>query len=147
MYRCVMASVVFLASAAGSSHARDAAQDEREIRRVEAALCQAFEKGDAETLRKGLDPGFTLTSSTGVVTDFEQNVAEVAQRDPAYEIFRNHDQKVRLHGDAAIVTGITSIKGQSGGKSFEGDFQFTDTWVYGGGRWKLAASHASRLPK
>ena len=46
-----------------------------------------------------------------------------------------------------IVTGITSIKGQSGGKSFEGDFQFTDTWVYGGGRWKLAASHASRLPK
>jgi hypothetical protein len=147
MFRPAIASFVLLASTAGSGHARDVAQDEREIRRVEAELCRAFENGDAETLRKDLDRSFTLTSSTGVVTDFEQNVAEVARRDPAYETFRNHDQKVRLYGTAAIVTGITSIKGQSGGNVFEGDFQFTDTWVYGGGRWKLAASHASRLPK
>ena len=147
MNRYAVAAAVLLASAVGSSYARDAAQDEREIRRVEAALCQAFEKGDAETLRQDLDASFTLTSSTGAVTDFEQNIAEVAQRDPAYETFRNHDQKVRLYGNAAVVTGITSIKGQSGGKTFEGDFQFTDTWVYRGGGWKLAASHASRLPK
>jgi ketosteroid isomerase-like protein len=147
MNRWVIVSAALFACTVGSSHARDVAQDEREIRRVEAALCQAFEKGDAETLRKDLDPSFTLTGSTGAVTDYEQNVAEVAQRDPAYEIFRNHDQKVRLYGNAAIVTGITSIKGQSGGKAFDGDFQFTDTWIYVGGHWKLAASHASRLPK
>jgi ketosteroid isomerase-like protein len=147
MHRYVIASAVLFAACIGSSSAREAAQDEREILRVEAALCKAFEDGDAQTLRKDLDPGFTLTSSSGVVTDFEQNVAEVARRDPAYEIFRNHDQKVRLYGNAAIVTGITSIKGRSGGSVFEGDFQFTDTWIYGGGRWKLAASHASRLPK
>lgn len=147
MIRYVIALAVLFASGIGSSHARDTAQDEREIRSVEAALCKAFENGDTESLRKDLDPTFTLTSSTGVVTDFEQNVAEVARRDPAYEIFRNHDQKVRVYGNAAIVTGITSIKGQSGGKAFEGEFQFTDTWIYGGGSWKLAASHASRLPK
>ena len=146
MNRNVVAGLLLLVSPA-ISQARDAAQDEKEIRRVEAVLCRAFETGDAETLRKRLAPDFTLTSSTGVVTDFDQNVAEVARRDPAYEVFRNHDQKVRLHGGAAIVTGITSIRGQSGGKAFEGDFQFTDTWVYGGGGWKLAASHASRLPK
>jgi len=147
MNRYVIASAAMLALSAGSSHARDAAQDERDLRRVEAAVCHAFEIGDAEALRKDLAPDFTLTSSTGVVTDFEQNVAEVAQRDPAYEIFRNHGQKVRLYGDAAIVTGITSIKGKSGGTAFEGDFQFTDTWVHTGSGWKLAASHASRLPK
>ena len=142
-----LVSLALFASAAASSSARDAAQDEREIRRVEAQLCQAFEKGDSDTLRKDLDATFTLTSSAGVVTDFAQNVAEVAQRDPAYDMFRNHDQKVRLYGDSAIVTGITTIKGQSGGKTFEGDFQFTDTWVHRDGHWKLAASHASRLPK
>jgi len=147
MRRAALASLTLIAAAASSSHAHNAVQDEREIRRVEAELCRAFENGDAETLRKDLDRSFTLTSSTGVVTDFDQNVAEVASRDPAYEIFRNHDQKVRLYGNAAIVTGITSIKGQSGGKPFEGHFQFTDTWVHDGGGWKLAASHASRLPK
>jgi len=147
MFRPAIVFFVLLVSAACSGPARDAAHDEPEIRRVEAELCQAFENGDAETLRKDLDRGFTLTSSTGVVTDFEQNVSEVARRDPAYETFRNHDQKVHLHGDAAIVTGITSIKGESGGRACEGDFQFTGTWGYDGGRWKLAASHASRLPK
>lgn len=142
-----LACVALFAALVGRGHARDAAQDEREIRRVEAALCQAFERGDADTLRKHLEARFTLTGSTGGVTDFAQNVAKVAQRDPAYEIFRNHDQTVRLYGDAAIVTGITTIKGQSGGEPFTGDFQFTDTWVYHDGRWKLAASHASRLTK
>ncbi|WP_233588141.1 nuclear transport factor 2 family protein [Corallococcus sp. CA049B] len=52
-----------------------------------------------------------------------------------------------LDGDAAVVTGSTTLKGHSGKTQFEGDFQFTDTWVYREGQWKLAASHATRLSK
>jgi len=130
---------------ASSVHARDAAQDEREIRRVEAQLCHAFEIGDAGTLRKDLDVTFTLTNSHGEVSDFAQNLAEVASREPRYEIFRNHDQQVRVYRDAAIVTGITTVKGSSKGEAFAADFQFTDTYVRRDGHWLLAASHASRL--
>jgi ketosteroid isomerase-like protein len=125
--------------------ARDAAQDEREILRVEAALCRAFENGDAAALRRYLDETFTLTDSHGTVTDLAQNVAEVERGEPRYEVFRNHHQKVRLYGDAAITTGITTVKGHAGGTPFAADFQFTDTWVYRDGGWKMAASHASRL--
>jgi len=130
---------------ASSVHAHDAAQDEREIRRVEAQLCHAFEIGDAGTLRKDLDVTFTLTNSRGEVSDFAQNLAEVASREPRYEIFRNHDQQVRVYRDAAIVTGITTVKGTSKGDAFAADFQFTDTYVRRDGHWLLAASHASRL--
>jgi len=130
---------------ASSVHARDAAQDEREIRRVGAQLCHAFEIGDAGTLRKDLDVTFTLTNSHGEVSDFAQNLAEVASREPRYEIFRNHDQQVRVYRDAAIVTGITTVKGTSKGDAFAADFQFTDTYVRRDGHWLLAASHASRL--
>lgn len=130
-----------------TAQARDRTEDEREILRVEAVLCRAFEAGDADTLRKGLDERFALTDSKGNVTDREQNLAEVAKRDPVYEVFRNHEQKIRLYGDAAIVTGVTTIKGRSGDTAFAGDFQFTDTWVRRDGRWTLAASHASRLAK
>jgi len=130
---------------ASSVHAHDAAQDEREIRRVEAQLCHAFEIGDARTLRKDLDVTFTLTNSHGEVSDFAQNLAEVASREPRYEIFRNHDQQVRVYRDAAIVTGITTVKGTSKGDAFAADFQFTDTYVRRDGHWLLAASHASRL--
>ncbi|KRE92507.1 hypothetical protein ASG87_00925 [Frateuria sp. Soil773] len=133
--------------ATGLAHARDAAQDRRELLRAEAVLCHAFEVGDAATLGKGLTRDFTLTDSRGQVTDRAQNLDEVAKREPSYEMFRNHGQQVRLYGDAAIITGITSIKGHAGGAAFTGDFQYTDTWVRRDGHWVLAASHASRLAK
>lgn len=145
----LLAAFTFLA---GIAHASDPspdtrAQDERELLRAEAALCHAFEAGDADGVGKGLDARFTLTDSHGKVTDRAQNIAEVAARDPYYDVFRNSGQKVRLYGDAAIVTGITAIKGHSGATQIEADFGYTDTWIRRGGSWVLAASHASRLAK
>jgi hypothetical protein len=134
-------------SVLGIAQARDQAQDERDLLRTEAALCHAFEVGDATALGKSLDARFTLTDSRGNVTDREQNLAEVTKRDPYYDVFRNYGQKVRLYGEAAIVTGITTIKGHSGETAIAADFQYTDTWVRRDGAWILAASHASRLQK
>jgi hypothetical protein len=141
------AAALFAAVFAIGAAARDAKHDEREILRIEALLCDAFEAGDGAALRRYLDPRFTLTSSRGVVTDFAQNVAEVTRREPRYEVFRNHDQKIRLYGDSAIILGITTVKGAADGQPFAADFQYTDTWVRDKDGWKLAASHASRLTK
>jgi hypothetical protein len=129
----------------GHVMARDADQDRRDILRVEAELCRAFEEGDAATLRRHLDETFTLTDSHGTLTDLTVNVDEVERREPRYDVFRNHGQQVRLYGDAAITTGITTVKGVANGIPFAADFQFTDTWIYRDGGWKMAASHASRL--
>lgn len=147
MTRTLILSTIAALSLSAHALARDAAQDEREIRRVEALVCAAFEQGDGAALEKHLDAQFTLTSSRGEVTDRTQNIAEVVSREPRYEVFRNHDQKVRLYGDAAIVLGITTIKASVEGKPFEADFQFTDTYVRRDGHWLLAASHASKLAK
>lgn len=122
------------------------AEDRRDILAVEAALCRAFEDADAQTLERHLDPGFTLIDSRGVITDRAANLAEVASREPRYRVFRNQDQRIRLHGDAAIVTGVTHIEGEAQGQAFTADFRFTDTWIRHPDGWKLAASHASRLP-
>lgn len=138
------ASLVLVAS---SASARDKAADAAEIRRVEAKLCDAFEKGDAKTLREYMDPQFTQGTSRGGVDDFKETVSEVEKRDPAYDEFRNHDQTVRVYDDAAIVIGITSVKGTSGGQDFAADFKYTDTYIYRDGHWWLAASHASKIAK
>lgn len=136
-----------LVLAVSTACARDRAGDASEIRRVETKLCEAFEKGDAKTLRTFLDAQFTLVSSHGELTGLRQNLDEVEKREPYYDEFRNHDQTLRLYGDAAIVNGVTSVKGKSGGQAFAADFEYTDTYVYRDGRWLLAASHASRLGK
>lgn len=138
---------VLLACASMGARAGEASADLRRLLRAEAALCRAFESGDAKAARRGLDATFTLTDSRGAVTGYARNVADIERRDPAYEVFRNHDQEARLYGDAAIVTGVTTVKGRSGADAFAADFQYTDTWVRRGGRWKLAASHASRIDR
>jgi hypothetical protein len=126
------------------AHARDAHDDERDLLRAEAALCHAFEVGDADAAGRGLESRFTLTDSNGRVTDRAVNMAEVARRDPTYGVFRNRDQTVRLYGDAAVLTGITEVKGHSGDKAFAATFSYTDTWIRRGGAWILVASHASK---
>ena len=133
--------------ATSSVSARDKAADAAEIRRVEAKLCDAFQKGDAKTLREYMDPQFTQGTSRGGIDDFKETVSEVEKRDPAYDEFRNHDQTVRVYDDAAIVIGITSVKGTSGGQAFAADFKYTDTYIYRDGHWWLAASHASKIAK
>lgn len=131
---------------AGTAPARDAAQDVKSIVRAEAALCAAFEASDGDVLRDNLTDGFTMTDAKGKIANRDQTVAEVRRRDPVYVVFQKHDQTVRVYGDAAVVTGVTSMQGHSGGGSkFEGDYAYTDTWVHSDGRWKLAASHATLL--
>ena len=139
--------VLALVLAASNAVARDRAKDESDIRRVEKTLCDAFEKGDAKTLREYMDPQFTQGTSHGDIEDFTQTVSEVEKRDPVYDEFRNHDQSVRVYDDSAIVIGITTVKGKSGGKEFAADFKYTDTYIHRDGHWWLAASHATKLAK
>ncbi len=125
----------------------DAKADEAVILERIHKACAAFEKGEADYLVEFLDESFTLTDTRGQVTTREQNLAEVRKREPRYDVFRNHGMKVRVYGDSAVVTGITSIKGTSGGTAFAVDVQFTDTLIKRDGKWRMVASHVSPLAK
>jgi ketosteroid isomerase-like protein len=82
----------------------------------------------------------------GKITTRADDIGEARKNDPKSEIFENYDMKVRVHGDTAVVTGKMHTKGISGGKPFDAQFQFTDTFVKDGGRWRLLAGHVSKLP-
>lgn len=136
-----------LAGAAGPAVAVDPDPRIAALLEAEADACRAFEDGNADALRKALTADFTLVDSRGNVTDLEQNLAEVAAREPYYDEFRNDGQSVRMYGDdTALIVGVTHVRGKAGGEAFAADFRYTDTWIRRDGRWLLAASHASRLP-
>ncbi|MFP2928964.1 nuclear transport factor 2 family protein [Pyxidicoccus sp. 3LG] len=111
------------------------------------AGCEAFRIGDVRLVSDFLGEGFTLTDSAGNVTTRDETITEVRNKEPRYEVFRNHDMKVRLYGDTAVVNGITTVKGTSGGKPFAAELQFTDTLVKRNGKWRIVASHVSPRPK
>ena len=136
--------LIFIASswvvfAQGSDQENAVLQTERE-------LCSAYLKGDTDAIAQGVMEDYTLTNSTGKITTRADDIEEAKKNDPKYEVFENLDMKVRVHGDTAIVTGRTHAKGISGGKPFDSQFQFTDTFVKDGGRWRLYAGHVSKLP-
>jgi ketosteroid isomerase-like protein len=89
---------------------------------------------------------YTLTNSMGKITTRADDIGEAKKNDPKYEIFENCDMKVRVHGDTAVVTWKTHTKGISGGKPFDFQFQFTDTFIKDDGRGRLLAGHVSKLP-
>lgn len=141
---CCVLAVAFSFSQAAVAAPAD---DEREIERVERALCDAFRTGDAAAIEKLEDETYTLTNTRSEVTTRADDVADAKKGDIKYTEFRNHDTTMRLYGDAAIRLGITSIKGTSSGKPFALDVRFTDTYIKRADGWKIAASHATRIEK
>jgi ketosteroid isomerase-like protein len=125
--------------------ARSPAEEEAAVLRALADACDAYLKGDADRMLLLLTEDFTSTDPDGVVTTRADDIEMARKGTIRYEVFENRDMKVRLHGDAAVVTGRTIVKGQAGERAFAAEFQFTDTLVRTGGRWRVAATHISRV--
>ena len=121
------------------------AGDEDDVPRVERELALCYQNSDAACIEQGVMEDYTLTNSKGKITTRADNLEEARKHDPKYEIFENHDMKVRVYGGAAVVTGITHAKGISGGQLFDAEFRFTDTFVKDHGRWRLWAGQAVKI--
>ena len=121
------------------------ADDEDDVLRAERELALCYQNSDAACIEQGVTEDYTLTNSKGKITTRADDLAEATKHDPKYEIFENHDMKVRIYGGAAVVTGITHAKGISGGQLFNAEFRFTDTFVKDQGRWRLWAGQAVKI--
>ena len=126
--------------------AMSASVQEQEAMAATQAACDAFRLRDIPALERLLAPEFTLVSTNAEVQSRAQAIQEVRDGDPQYERFENHSMSARVYGDTAVVQGITSLKGRSGGKPFALDVRFTDTLVRTNGRWSIVVSHVTRIP-
>ena len=52
--------------------------------------------------------------------------------------------KVRVYGDAAVVTGRRIMKGLFQGKEYRSPYLWTDIFIKREGRWQCVASHVSK---
>ena len=128
------------------SPAMSASVQEQEAMAATQAACDAFRLRDIPTLERLLAPEFTLVSTSAEVQSRDQALQEVRDGDPQYERFENHSMTARIYGNTAVVQGITSLKGRSGGSPFALDVRFTDTLVRVKGRWAIVVSHVTRIP-
>jgi ketosteroid isomerase-like protein len=121
------------------------AGDEDDVLRAEHELALCYQNSDAACIEQGVMEDYILINSRGKISTRADDLAEAKKSDPKYEIFENHDMKARVHGDSAVVTGVTQTKGISGGQPFDAEFRFTDTFVKDHGRWRLWAGQAMKI--
>ena len=129
---------------AATIFAETLAQETSAILQAERDGCAAYLHGDAEKIAKFLAEDYTLTNSKGEISARADDIADAKSGKVHYDVFENHDMKVRLYGDStAVVTDRTKLKGVYDGKPIDELVQFSDTLVKQNGHWHLAAGHVS----
>ena len=122
--------------------------DERQVRQLEQELIEAFRQNDTASLRRILADDFVFTDPRGVSVTKDIWLEDLGSGTFAFESVEIEDMRVRLAGDAALVTGLVTLKARSRAGSYNGQFGVIDVYMKREGRWQLALStgeHAKLL--
>jgi len=118
---------------------------ERELLKLEQDWSNADLKGDWAVLDRILAKDYILTDSNGIVWTKAQCFSLAKSGEDVVTSLASDDWKVRVYGDAAVVTARHYIKETFKGKDVSGQYQCTDTWIKLSGGWQCVATHSSRI--
>ena len=118
-----------------------------EIRKIDRERIQAQVNADSVVLDRiyaddfiGIGPSGTLRTKKDVLSDF-------ASGSLRFQSITTDDVRIRVYGNAAVETGLSTMKGQDAEKLVPEENRFTRVWIKQGGRWRLVANHYSNLVK
>ena len=103
----------------------------------------ALLKADVAAWNRCLGNDWVLTYSDGTLVTKPMALADLKEGALRIESFRLDDVKVRVYGNAAVVTGQITEKSKFRDKDTSGVRRFTDVFVKRDGRWQAVASHES----
>src|ERR1041385_2726358 len=137
--------------AAVSPHAYPQSQSQRkvieEIKKVDRERIQAQVHADAVALDRiyaddfiGVGPSGTVRTKKDVLADFTSGTLK-------FQSITTDDVLVRVYGNAAVETGLSTMKGQDAQRVVPEENRFTRVWIKQRGQWRLVANHYSNLVK
>lgn len=132
-----LAPLPALAEAAGAQAAVAAAHDKRIALTIAA---------DVTGLAAMMTDDLTYTHSNALTETKAELLAALKSGKYLYREITPKDRKIRVHGDAAIVSGPAHVVIEPGGQRTEIDLYFTELYVKQGGQWKMALWQSTRLP-
>ena len=143
----------FILSAALHANAQEAsleaAEAEAEVRQLERAWLDAYEKFDAEAMDRIVADDFAITFPNGKMQAKEQLMKMVrGPRPPAGSAGRlfTEDTQARVYGNTVVLRGRVITEMQRDGQTQREESRYTDVYVRTDGRWQVGASHLSAQP-
>jgi len=102
--------------------------------------------GDLAGLAAMMTDDLTYTHSSGVEESKAVFLEALKTGKYVYREITPRDRRVRVHGDAAVVSGPCHVVIEPSGKRAELDLYFTELYVKEGGQWRMALWQSTRLP-
>ena len=118
--------------------------DDQQVRALIGSLADAGMKRDVVAIDRIYSDDYFHTNADGSIMMKEQVL--VSYRAPASATFDSNvhtEDKVIIHGDLAVVSGTTTLKGQMRDQPFARTWRITYTLQKRDGTWQIVASHAS----
>jgi ketosteroid isomerase-like protein len=141
----VLPALLLVPALAGAETNAPAAAEKAVIAAHDARLAATI-KGDVAALSAMMTDDLTYTHSSAVTETKAELLAGLKSGKYVYREITPKDRRVRVHGDAAIVSGPAHVVIEPGGQRTEIDLYFTEIYVKEGGRWKMALWQSTRFP-
>jgi ketosteroid isomerase-like protein len=144
--KCILCSLILLASVSGIVHAQEsAASIEGKIIALEKLWNQAYKSADTKALDSILDDSIVLINDDGSIQTKKEFLASVKATNAQEQQVAPGALRVNVHGDVAIASGVMRVKGTQGGKAYTRRERFVDTWLYKKGAWVCVATDATPI--
>ena len=119
-------------------------QDRSALAQIQQDLAKAWVSGDRGTVERIIALEWRSTGPDGRSSDRADVFGDVFEK-RVHRIRRLEidDVRVRIFGDAAVVTGRTHGTGDFEGTPYDVVIRFTDTFVRRANQWQAVASHSS----
>jgi hypothetical protein len=130
-----------------SGEATPASPVEQEIINFERERLKAFAQDDKATFEQLVTDDLTMTHTSGEVANKAQLMAVMRRSSPDRPLpaLSIEDAKVRVYGDAAVMTGKLVETALDGRRVWV--LRFTNTYIKLKGRWRLAAGQLTTLSR
>lgn len=139
-------AVITLAAAPRGQAAKAAAGAEEAVLKADNARFDAMTKADGAALEKLLADELSYTHSNAQVQDKAAFISDIKSGKIKYLTVEPTDQKARIFGNMAIVTGGASVHVVQNGNDLTFKIRYTNAHINRGGAWQMVAWQATRLP-
>ena len=120
---------------------------QEEVLRVEKEFSQAIVNNDAEAVGRFLTEDWIIIDPDGGIIDRARFLDVIKSGALTHEMMQSDDTQVRIYGNTAIVTALTSTKGKFSGQVFTTQERATDIFVKQNGQWQCALSQVTKFTK
>ena len=120
---------------------------EEELLKIEKEFAEAIVRNDLEGIRRFVTEDWIIVDPNGEIVDRTRFFEVIKSGALTHDTMESEDFRVRVYGDSAVVTAVTSAKGKFMGEEFSTRERATDAFVKRDGRWQCVLTHLTRFPK